>query len=211
MIQNKLKNFKFAFAFLSFFSAIAPSLVADSPLTSTGFWIAYQDEKIVKYARFEGKMNRKIAKFLMDKNEIMGLKAAVCNALGWKFEGQNNAFLFLKYLSAEYNFKEERIEWDLLSADELACYGYLVSMDDYFNPAQGITTLNLAIKKNSNSKTIKILHALVKAQIAFESDWCAVFTLMNEVINDHLLVNDLNDAAIKIITDYISLYKSSCS
>ena len=184
---------------------------ADSPLTSTGFWEAYQKERIIKYARAKGKMNKKIAKFLMKPEVSMGLKAAVCNSLGWNFDGQKNALFFLNLLVEEYHFSMDKIDWNKLSADELACYGYLLAMDDYFHPGNGLQAMNLALEKNGKSLAIQMLVALVKSQIAFDEDWCAVYTVVQSVNENKSLDADLNETAREIIMEYIRLYQDSCS
>ncbi len=183
---------------------------ADSPLTSTEFWRAYKNESIIQYTKDVGVMDKKIAKFLMDEKNNIGLKVAVCNVLSWNIDGQNNANLLFAFISKKYHFKPEHEDLDRLNAGELACMGYLTAMDDYFSPQKGLPYLEMAVEKERTSLAIQIVNALVEAQVAFESDWCAVFTLVHEVsIDDHLKADFLHEAE-DIIMEYINLYEENC-
>jgi hypothetical protein len=42
------------------------------------------------------------------------------------------------------------------------------------------------------------------------SDWCEVWKLVEKVLEDKTLKQDLRPEAVKIITDYMSLYKEYC-
>ena len=64
--------------------------------------------------------------------------------------------------------------------------------------------------KKKNSYTINIICALIEAQKAMGSDWCEVYNLTNNVrINDALQI-DMKEDAIKIIFEYMDLYKDYC-
>ncbi len=72
---------------------LAPSR-ADSPLTSTDLASAYGDIEVVRWAQQHRQMSPLIINFLLGDRPL-GAKAAVINALGWDFDGTNNAEQFL--------------------------------------------------------------------------------------------------------------------
>ena len=67
---------------------------ADSPITATDFYEAYMDVKMVERAHLERVMGLEIAEFLTSPENPIDVKAAVINALSWRFDGENNAELY---------------------------------------------------------------------------------------------------------------------
>lgn len=71
--------------------------------------------------------------------------------------------------------------------------------------------LKKATEQNTkNSFTISIISALIFAQKEMDSSWCNVYNLTNYVRENESLNQDMNEHAIKIIFEYMSLYKKYC-
>ena len=183
---------------------------ADSPITATDFYEAYIDVKMVERAHLEGVMGLEIAEFLTSPENPIDVKAAVINGLSWRFEGKNNAELYAYYLALLYHLSITELDTAFLSADEIFCLGYLTAMDDYFHPEKALPLLAEAHKMMKESFTVSIILAIAKAQIPFDSDWCEVWRLTEEVLQNKELKQDLRPEAIKRIVDYMSLYKEYC-
>ena len=183
---------------------------ADSPITSTDFYEAYMDVKMVERAHLEGVIGLAIAEFLTSPENPIDVKASVINALSWRFEGKNNAELYAYYLALLYHVSITELDTAFLSADEIFCLGYLTVMDDYFHPEYAIQLLEEAHEKNKDSFTVSIILAIAKAQKAFDSDWCKIWKLTEEVLQDKELEQDLRPEAMKMIIDYMILYKEYC-
>jgi len=183
---------------------------ADSPITATDFYEAYMDVKMVERAHLEGVMGLEIAEFLTSPENPIDVKAAVINALSWRFDGKNNAELYAYYLALLYHVSVTELDTEFLSADERFCIGYLTGMVDYFHPEKALPLLEEAHKTMGNSFTVSIILALAKAQRAFDSDWCEVWKLTEAVLQNKELNQDLRPEAIKIIVDYMILYKEYC-
>ena len=183
---------------------------ADSPITATKFYEAYLDVKMVERAHLEGVMGLEIAEFLTSPENPIDVKAAVINALSWRFDGKNNAELYACYLALLYHVSLIELDTAFLSADEIFCMGYLMVMDDYFHPEKALPILEEAYKTMGNSFTVSIILALAKAQRAFDSDWCEVWRLTEEVLKNKALRQDLRPEAVERIVDYMILYKEYC-
>ena len=168
------------------------------------------DVKMVERAHLEGVMGLEIAEFLTSPENPIDVKAAVINALSWKFDGKNNAELYAYYLALLYHVSVTELDTEFLSADEVFCMGYLTAMDDYFHPEKALPILEEAHKMMGNSFTVSIILALAKAQRAFDSDWCEVWKLTEVVLQNKELNQDLRPEAIKMIVDYMILYKEYC-
>lgn len=185
---------------------------ADSPLTSTYFAENYaEDHKLVNYAAEQKSLDKKIAKFLLKKNKSLDLKLAVINAMGWNFNGTDNAEIFLGYLSKKY--KTEILLDDpstQLTGAELICLGYITAMSDYFHPQRALPALEKGLRKLPNSLAANMVTALVKAQIAMENDWCKVWKVVDAVVQNSSLEQDFKATAIETIMEYINLYQSEC-
>jgi len=178
---------------------------ADSPLTSTPISDAYTDLDIVVKAQKKSKMTIQFAKFLHSSKNDIDEKAAVINAISWTFEGENNAELYAKYT---FGKKLDELDLSTLKGDDLFCLGYLQALDDYFNPQKSLPYFEEAVKKNSTSFTVSLIYTLAKAQnIMDDADWCKIWDMTYQVLNDKSLYRDLREAAIKIIKDYMILYK----
>lgn len=183
---------------------------ADSPITATKFYEAYMDVKMVERAHLEGVMGLEIAEFLTSPENPIDIKAAVINALSWKFDGKNNAELYAYYLALLYHVSITELDTEFLSADEVFCMGYLTAMDDYFHPEKALPILEEAHKVMKESFTVSIIMALVRGQAVMDYDWCEVWRLTEEVLKNKELKQDLRPEAIKMIIDYMVLYKEYC-
>jgi hypothetical protein len=195
---------------LSLFFVISSSrLFADSPITSTDFYKSYLDNTMVMKAHNSGVMNDTIAEYLLNDTIAIDIKAAVINALSWSIDGKDNAPLFVQYIIKKNNLGKA-FDMNTLSADAIFCLGYLTIMDDYFQTDKAISILSLARDKKPKSYTVNIILALAEAQRVFDSDWCGVYKVCNEVKKNVSLKTDMRESAISVIFDYINLYKSSC-
>lgn len=184
--------------------------LADSPITATDFYEAYRDVKMVQRAHLEGVMGVEIAEFLSSPENPIDVKAAVINAISWRFEGKNNAELYTYYLGLLYHMSITEMDTDFFSADEIFCLGYLIAMDNYFQPENAIPLLEEAHKLMKDSFAVSIVLALAKAQMAFGKDWCEAWKIVESVLKNTDLTQDLRPEAKKIIVDYMILYKDYC-
>ncbi|MDR4508651.1 MAG: hypothetical protein MRJ65_10530 [Candidatus Brocadiaceae bacterium] len=66
------------------------SVSAEAPVASTEFYEAYKGIKMVQRAQILNVMELEIAEYLSSPDNTIDEKAAVINALSWKFEGNNN-------------------------------------------------------------------------------------------------------------------------
>ena len=174
---------------------LSQNLFADSPLTSTNISEAYADSKIVQLASTtEGRLTIELMNYLNESMHPVELKIAVINQLGWGFNGFNNAYYFYEYLQEKYNFKD---------TDEFLKQ----AMENYFNVDEPIIYALKARSKNNESYTINIICALIEAQKAMDSDWSEVYNLTNNVRLNRSLNRDMKEEAVKIIFEYMDLYK----
>lgn len=188
----------------------AKNVQADSPLTSTYFATYYAEYPIVATAENSRGLNATIMAYLADDGNLIDVKAAVINAIGWSYDGTGNAPEFWSYLATKHGLTSETLTMSILNAHELFCYGYLLAMDDYFNVDSAIAALTMAAEKDNTSYTIALVLAMTEAQKAMDFDWCQVWKYTREVLNDTSLKRDIKTAAIQSVVDYMILYKSSC-
>lgn len=197
---------------------------ADSPLTSTHFSNAYQEEKMVLYAQ-EHDLDKKLLKFLGKEKKSAVIKIAIINAFGWgkkdlvhqyetyllkKRKGlKQEVFDFLR-IDAD-DLPEENEQTKLLSADDLMCWAYLQAIGDYFKPSVASRAAYFAYVRKPKSMAHATVFTLIACQIAFDSDWCRVYELGKEFLVDKTYEeNILKKEAVQIIMDYLGLYKGSC-
>ena len=187
---------------------------ADSPLTSIQFYKAYKDIPIIKMAvASEGEITQPILEYLDDEKNLIDVKMAVINALGWDFDGLQNAQLFYFYANRNKKFKDTDDFAQNARPDQRLCYAYLLALDNYFDvtSAAAIATAAAQTEKTANSYTFQLISALIKAQLAMDYDWCQVYSLANAVRNNKRLQKDFRMAAIPIIFEYMDLYAEECN
>lgn len=192
---------------------VSPNLYSDSTLTSTDFWRAYWDVEIVKDAYYAGYVTDEIAYYLKDPDISIDKKLAVCNALGWSFEGKRNHQLLLSAWG--YSVPEDRElrveDVDDLRSDMLACVGYLMALDDYFHPEKAIPFISKAAFEMPDSYAVEMAKTMVLGSFYQHlNHWCLVWTLTKKTEYDFRGNRDLRPAAREIILDYMALYEKSC-
>lgn len=204
---------------------IANTMSADSPLTSTDFYKAYESEPIVlAAARARGTLTKQIMDYLSDSEKPIDIKVAAINRLGWDVSGKSNASIFLNFMKeiqqlhkygdsiigtvnrdSLLSADEEVISH--LNSDELLCYAYLKAMDNYFAVDEALSLAERAVQMKPDSYTYCIIAALIQAQKLMESDGCEVYNVCNYVRMDTSLKSDMKTEAIDIIFGYVDLYK----
>lgn len=179
---------------------------ADSPVTSTDFYKAYMDVEVVKMAKEKGVIDADIANYLYYSKNPIDVKAAVINALGWKFEGKNNAENYVKLM---YSMDIDKLDLNLLSSDEIFCISYMKALDDYFHPDKALPMMEKAYEKNSTSFTIAIVRSILKSQddMLNKGNWQMVWTNTESALNSTTLQKDMRQEGVDIIVEYMKLYK----
>lgn len=181
-------------------------LYADSPVTSTVFYSSYLDEAMVNTALNSGTITEEIANYLLDDKNPIDYKAAVINALGWDYNGKNNADTFKKHLVKKYGY----IDADKMKADDLMCLGYLMAMDNYDDVSTALTFMNAAKAKSRDSFTIHMIWSIVYGQSVFEDNWCEIWRGTRDVLRNDDLDRDMKTSAAQLIVDYMILYRDYC-
>ncbi|OFX61609.1 MAG: hypothetical protein A2046_09915 [Bacteroidetes bacterium GWA2_30_7] len=206
------------------FLAINILTFADSPLTSTPFYKAYENIEAVKHALEKG-LDKTTLDFLCNKESSIVEKIAVINSLSWgnetnisifekylleNIKGLNaEVFTFLKTVSNEPPAETEQTQ--LLTADELICWAYLQTMGDYNKPNLGMKASHLAYSRDKESMAHMVPYALMASQNMFETSWCKVYQISHTMlVETEYSKNKISDDALKIIMDYINLYKEEC-
>ena len=186
---------------------------ADSPLTSTDFSAAYKnDPLVVKAGNTKGVLTLELFGFLIDKTRAIDLKMALINKLSWSIDGKVNAELFLGFGVKSKKWQDYEAFIENATADELLCYAYLKSLDDYTDVNEALEIANIALILNPNSYTFNIIHALIQAQSIFENvdNWCSIYSDPNDVRFNETLERDMKIEAEDIIFEYLSLYAEYC-
>ncbi len=186
-------------------------ILADSPLTSTAFHKAYSEENIIILAsKSNGVLSENLIEYLLAENSI-DIKMALINKLSWDFNEKNNADIFMNYLISSGKYKNKEKFLKKASGDELLCMAYLKALDNYHDVTHALVYEEKALKANTKSYTYQIIVAIIKAQKAFDSDWCKVFQLTDNVRTNNELKVDMKSEAINIIFEYMDLYEDSCN
>lgn len=193
---------------------ISISLYADSPITSTDFYIAYMDIPVVKNCK-PGKLDKNALIYLADNANPIDVKLALINKIGWDRKS-NYSKKYLNYIIKKNNFKSNTgfkhiVYLQSAKAEELICYAYLRSMDNYFFLDNAPSIAITALKKSPESKAIQLITSLIKAQVIFGlDDACYMYKPFKEIKENTILKDDIKPEAVNIIYEYMDLYGINC-
>ena len=184
------------------------TVFADTPVSDTTFYKAYLDVPMVKSASSSRQMNAENAAFLKDAGNSIDIRAAVINALSWESGDKADRYTKLAYGKSWHELNQASLQ-----GDELFCLGFLMLMDSYHSRLPAVEFLRAAAKKRPGSKTIALVLAIARAQpIVFEGKMDDrggdVWLYTREVLADKRLQDDMRPEAVKIITDYMSMYRN---
>jgi len=198
---------------ITLFCSFGQSLYADSPLTSTHISVAYSDHpRVIEAKNAKGTITKSLMKFLHHSSTAIEIKIAVINELGWNFNGHDNARIFLEYLvKRDQRFSNKDQFKKKAEGELLICMAYLKALDNYFHVEDALDIAKEATKKSPNSYTIQLIYSLIEAQTLIEKDACKAYKSTNKVRSDNELTKDMKDSAIKIVFDYMDLFKDSCN
>ncbi len=208
------------------------NVLADSPLTSTFFAMAYNDVPtigtIMQRRMSEGIYNipliAEYIKFLDDPNNSLDQKIALINGLGW---GEvSNTEIYIQHLMKKYVLSHSEFDsllvfrddenmdlWPsckVINAHDLISLGYLQIMGDYFNPLAAGNVVEYAYSLIEDSQAAACVVGLLISQYMLDINWCGVYQGMN-VLRDGIFTRDImRPDALLAINEYIDLYAASC-
>lgn len=193
-------------------AVFAGTAFADSPITSTDFAKAYQDEPIVIAARdAKGVINEPLMEYLASEYNPVDVKMAVINQIGWEISGRKNSQLFLDYLIKNRGYSGAEKLYDKGKDYELLAYAYLKAMDDYFKVDEALRFAERALKENKGkSRTFHLIAGLIRAQKMMDDSFCAVYQITDGIRKNEELMNDMRTKAVGIIYEYMDIYGDSC-
>lgn len=195
-------------------SLMASTALADSPLTSTDIAQAYADEPLVQEGvACKGTITPALCVKLNDEDVPIAVKVAAINAVSWVYgEYAGNAEQFLSANAATNGFDSLEALLEQGTADQLICYAYLRALDDYDDVAEALVVAEKAVERAPGSLAIAMIHGLIKAQHAFDTDWCLVYASTNQVRQQRSRYNyDFSAAAMANIFEYMDLYADDCN
>lgn len=203
----KIKNLLLCICF--FF--IVNNSFADSPLTSTPFYKGYLDIAIIKSAaKSNGTITEQQLEYLTNSKNPIAVKLALINSLGWNTKGKSNATKYIAYLFEQKPQLNNQNFIHNASAEELICYAFLKAMDDYFNVKLASVFARQAMRKAPTTYSINLIGTLIQVQGVNAKNWCTIYTEMNKVRTNKILLNDFRHKSIQAVFNYTDGYKEYC-
>lgn len=182
---------------------------ADSPATSTPFYQAYLELAPIQAAAESQTLSPDLLAWLLDESRPLDQQLALVNALGWRFEGQQNHRVYTAAL--QHKYQREPADGGHLRPQEQLLLGYLMLMDDYFNPRAALPLIRRGARRLWQSQAAQLVLAIAEAQdyINKAEVWCQVWVLTEQGLSPRLQ-QDLRPAAVREITDYLQVYRPYC-
>ena len=201
--------------FLIVFTIAITNVFADTPLTETNFYKAYLDVPMIQQAlKSKGRLTHDMVFYLANDTNALDIKIAIINALGWNHKGRGNSSSYLNYVVKTKKYKGEAksitFKW-FATSDELICYAYLLSLDNYFDVVYANEIAQLALKKSPNSYAVNMIANLIKAQgLYLLGENCYAYKLFNELKTNSPLKIDMRNDAEKYIFEYMNSIGANC-
>lgn len=194
----------------------AASAHADSPITETPFHKAYAGDPMVAHAAALGALDDRIADFLLDARQPVGLRLAVVNAMGWG-EARDRHSRYLSRATLRRGRPAETAEGLPWQVQLVA--GYMMAMDDHRDPMPGLRMVETAQARSGGSRAAMAILSLLRAQAAmlvgpeapqagFCRSWLAYSAGMLD--DDRSAVDDFPPAAAEILDRYMFLFPGYC-
>ncbi len=207
---------KFILSAIILVATFLPAL-ADSPLTSTEWWRHYKEIPVIAEAHKKGCTDN-VKQLICDDTKPIDVRLAAVNALGWKFEGQNNYVRCMNYYLKQKKVRHKVSAIDTIpdgyvrfSPETRCVFAYLMAMDNYFDVDLALETAIAAQELKPNDKCIAMIRALIAAQKMMDSDFCSVYRIVTNVAYDKDMPKGDSQFMVDEIMDYIKLYRDDCA
>ncbi len=207
------KNYLTLLIFVLIMIFSSGNLFSDSPLTSTSFYKAYTDIEIIEKASMDHLIDSEEILYLLDSNNSLDKRLALVNAKGFSIVQvtSTNSSKFLEILKEE--IKNKNISINSKQFNNLTLIlSYLYALDEYYNPETATELLKKLKDSSSISKTsaYQLVKGLSYGNIYLNSDQCRVWKEIEVFFNNPDTKNSFREEAIKIIMEYMILYKKNC-
>ncbi|MGR3809942.1 hypothetical protein [Jiulongibacter sp. NS-SX5] len=210
-VKQHALGLKYFILILHFLMVCSFNCKADSPITSTHFFKAYEDECIVqKAAAADGVLTLEIMEFMANDTNRADLKLAALNRLVYDQYEPRLSQLFLSYFTSQQFFIDEEDFTNNAPADLLICYAYLMAFEDR-NLKNAIAFARSASWRSQKSYTIHMVAALIESTKYLRyGEYCRCFQVYSKVKENKSLRKDLKPEADDIIFEYMNLYEKYC-
>jgi len=121
-------------------------LFAGSAFPDVKFYESYIHNEYVQQASETGSLDGKLAGYLMDVDVDIDVKAALINALSWDKDFRN-VLTFKQFLGRKYGVPYDAINIDILTADEIFCFGYMSFLSNNSDSEEAVVILEKAKEK----------------------------------------------------------------
>ncbi|RAR73827.1 hypothetical protein [Flavobacterium aciduliphilum] len=200
-----------------FFVLFGNFVFADSPLTSTDFGNAYLDIPIVKEAfKSEGKITNEMMDYIDDDANPLDVKLAIINAIGWDHKGLINSKIFFMYVMKKKNYQTDfhndyiAFKW-YATRDELICYSYMLSLDNYFDVVDAFEIAGEALRKSPDSFAVNMIYNLIKCQgLTAFGEYCYASKLFLTLKDNPKLKMDMRKESMSYVFEYMTSVGENC-
>lgn len=208
LVFNKFQNFYimkkilFVFSFL----LLCSKAFADSPITSTEFALAYQDQPIVaQMLALNGEaVTYELIEYLADDNNPIDVKVAAINAVSISKDVYTP---LMQHLKNKYETDSEITVLANVNVSTHTALTYARARHYYMDLGEAFILGYSASIKDGRSFTVNMVYALILSTEAMDYDFATVYRICDSVVTNDSLVQDMRPEAISMMMEYINLYK----
>ncbi len=193
------------------------SVFADSPLTSTDFYKAYMNVPMVQEAyASKGRITNYMMEYIDDDANQLEIKLAIINAIGWEHKGMVVSKMYFMYVMSKKKYKSDfggefsAFKWNA-SRDELICYSYMKSLDNYFDVVDAFEIAGEAVRKYPDSFAVNMVYNLIKSQgLTSFGEYCYASKLFLTLKDNSKLKMDMRKESLSYVFEYMEDIGKKC-
>ncbi len=193
--------------FLILLISVSQMAWADSPLTSTSFYVNHENHPMVKEALKKNLANEKILKFLKKSDEDLPTKLAVVCALGWGQNAAQNDSLIFNYFTKGGSYEE-------LTQDEKVVYIYAAALNHYMDVRDIFYLFGNVELANEQRESANLVFNIIYCQLLLDdmNKWCEIYTRTQDLKGFSDIVRDMDTETLNNgIYNYLDIYKDTCN
>ena len=164
----------------------------------------------------KGKISTELIEYISDDTNPLDIKLAIINAIGWDHNGMMISKMFFmavmqkKKYQTEFGGEFSAFKWNA-TRDELICFAYMKSLDNYFDVVDAYEMAGEAVRKYPDSFAVNMIYNLIKAQgLTTFGESCYASKLFLSLKNNSKLKMDMRKESLSYVFDYMEDIGKNC-
>jgi hypothetical protein len=164
----------------------------------------------------KGRITNYMMEYIDDDANQLEIKLAIINAIGWEHKGMVVSKMYFMYVMSKKKYKSDfggefsAFKWNA-SRDELICYSYMKSLDNYFDVVDAFEIAGEAVRKYPDSFAVNMVYNLIKSQgLTSFGEYCYASKLFLTLKDNSKLKMDMRKESLSYVFEYMEDIGKKC-